>query len=108
VPPPLLERLALEFLRVLVLVVFVFVLVIGALPADDLELQTQRAGRRLDRAHVERAQQHEHTNELGLVHLPRWLRIDQHLHVRRAFGQLSNVVMLNAGLAPRANFKSTS
>ena len=104
-PPPLLERLALEFLRVLVLVLLVFVLIFGPLQTDDdLELQAQRAGRSLDRAHIDRAQQQQHINKLKLLHLARRVRIDQHLNVRRPFQQLSARVMLNAGLARRANF----
>ena len=105
VPPPLLERLALEFLRVLVLVLLVVVLIFGPVQTDnDLELQAQRAGRRLDGAHIDRAQQHQHINKLKLLHLAWRVRIDQHLNVRRPFEQLSATVMLNAGLARRANF----
>ena len=44
------------------------------------------------------------TYTVKLVHLARRLRIDQHLNVRRPFQQLSAAVMLNAGLARRANF----
>ena len=106
-PPPLLERLALEFLRVLVLVLLIFVLIFGPLQTDDdLELQAQRAGRSLDRAHIDRAQQHQqqHINKLKLLHLAWRVRIDQHLNVRRPFQQLSATDMLNARLARRANF----
>ena len=103
-PPPLLERVALEFLRVLVLVLLVFVLIFGPLQTDnDLELQAQHAACRLNGADRDRAQQ-QHINQLKLVHLARRLRIDQHLNVRRPFQQLSAAVMLNAGLARRANF----
>jgi hypothetical protein len=101
-PPPLLERLALELFRVvllLILVVFEF----GAVQADDLELQAQQlAELRFDRAHVDWAQHHEHINEFKPVQLARRLRIDWPFHVRRAFGQLSP--MLNAGLARRPDF----
>ena len=108
-PPPLLERLALEFLRVLVLVLLVFVLIFGPLQTDDdLELQAQRAGRSLDRAHIDRAQQHQHINKLKLLHLAWRVRIDQHLNVRRPFQQLSATDMLNARLAGHANFTRPS
>ena len=107
-PPPLLERLALEFLRVLVLVLFIVVIVVVPEQTDDdLELQAeQRADRSLDRAHIDRAQhqQQQHINKLKLLHLAWRVRIDQHLNVRRPFQQLSASDMLNAGLARRANF----
>ena len=85
----------------------VFVVIFGPLQTvDELELQAQRADRSFDRAHIDRAQQHQqqHINKLKLVHLAWRLRIDQHLNVRRPFQQLSAAVMLNAGLARRANF----
>jgi len=111
-PPPLLERLALEFPRVLVLVVFVVVVfVIGPVPAaDDLELQAeQHAHGRFDGAHLDGAQQQQqHIHKLKLVHLAWRVRIDQHLNVRRPFEQLSAAVMLNAGLAPLFDFARSS
>jgi hypothetical protein len=90
-PPPLLERLALELFRIVLLLVFV-VFGFWAIPADDVELQTQqRTDRRFDRADLDWAQQHghQHIDELKLVHLSWWLRCDGPRDVWRAFGQLS-------------------
>ena len=110
-PPPRLEWLALEFLRILLLVLFVvFLVVFGAVQADDLELQAeQRADRRLDCAYLGRTQQyeHQHVDKLKL-HVAWRLWIDQHVDVRRPFEQLSAAVMLNAGLARRSDFGRSS
>ena len=80
------ERLALEFLRVLVFVLFIFVLIFGPLQTDDdLELQAeQRADRSLDSTDIDWAKQ-QHIDKLKFLHLARRLRIDQHLNVRRSF-----------------------
>jgi len=106
VPPPLLERLALELLRVLVLVIVPVVFIVIAEQVHGFVLPAQRADGRFDRAHRGRAQQHQqqHIKKRKLVHLAWRVRIDQHLNVRRPFEQLSATVMLNAGLARRANF----
>jgi hypothetical protein len=89
VPPPLLERLALEFFGLLVPVLFV-VIVFGPGQANDLELPAQHPDRRLDRACTERTQRHEsqQIDKLELIHLAWRFRIDQHVHVRRSFEQL--------------------
>ena len=89
VPPPLLERLALELLRVLVLVFVPVVFIIIPGQVDGLVLPAQRADRRLDGTHIDRSQQHHHINKLRLLHLAQRFRVDRPRHVRRPFGQLS-------------------
>lgn len=101
-PPPFLERVALELLRIFVLVVLVLV----AVQADDLELQAQRANVCLHSAHIDWAQRHRHITKLQFLHVTRRLWRDRPRHVGRAFGQLSAAVMLNARLARGANFTS--
>lgn len=79
------EWLALEFLRVLVLV-FVPEQIHG------LILQAQRVDRRLDSAHVDWARQHqqsEHVNKLGILNRARRLRLYWSRHVGRPFGELN-------------------
>ena len=110
-PAALLERLALAF-RIVLLVIFVVLgLVSEQADTNDLELQAERSlHRRLDRAHIDWTQ-HEHqqqSNKLGLLDLPWRLWIDRSCDVRWQFGQLSAAVMLNAGLARPANFGRTS
>lgn len=87
-PPPLLERLALE-LRILVLVVFL-VFGLWTVPAEHVELQTQQhADRCFNRADLGRTQQHQYVDKLKLVDIPRRLRRDRPRRVGRAFRQLS-------------------
>ena len=89
VPPPLLERLALELLGVLLFVVLVL-LGFLSVPAEHVELQAQQPTElRFDRADLERAQQHEYVHKLWLLHLARRLRRDRPRDVGWAFGQLS-------------------
>ncbi len=113
-PPPLLERLALEFLRVLVLVLFIFfifVLIFGPLQTDDdLELQAeQRADRSLDSTDIDWAKQ-QHIDKLKFLHLARRLRIDQHTPCRaaRVPAAAERPHIVNAGLARRADFTRPS
>jgi len=83
------ERLALEFLFVaLVLVVFGF-----AQPLRRRVLAQPCAHRGLDRAHFERAQRDDLViDELELIDIARWLRIDRSRHVgRRPFGRLGKL-----------------
>jgi hypothetical protein len=83
-PAARVERLALELPRILVFVIFIVVVRPGQ--ANDLELQAQQhSDRRFDRAHLERAQRHEHQHidKLKLLHLAGRVWVDQHLNVQR-------------------------
>jgi len=104
-PPPLLERMALELPRIVLLLILV-VLGFGPVPAaaDDLKLQAQHAAEfGFDRARAERTQQHRHINKLRLIHLTGRFRRDRTRHLGRPLGQLGDTVMLNAGLARHRN-----
>jgi hypothetical protein len=91
-PPPFLERLAVELLGVFVLVLLILLGFVPE-PAGDFELQAeQRADRRFDRAYLDRTQQHkqQHIDKLRLIHVARRLWIDRSRHVGRSFRQLSH------------------
>jgi hypothetical protein len=100
------ERLALEFLFVveLVLVVFEF-----ARPLRRIVLAQPRADCRLDRAHLQWAQRRRFViDQLKLIDIAWRLRIDRSCHVgRRPFGwlgKLNAADMLNSRLARHPDF----
>ena len=73
------ERLALEF----VLVALIFLLFELAEPVRRVVLARRCANVRLDRAHLDRAQQYGYVHKLRLIDIARRLWIDRSFHVGR-------------------------
>ena len=88
-PPPLVERVALEFL--LFLPLFLLFVIGRAVFEHALVLVAPPIKLPFDGPHVDRAQRHEHIHKLGLIHLARgmWRYRARRIRRRWAFGDLS-------------------